>query len=217
MPGYVLLIEGSTSVVPTFATALQEKAVQVRVCTSGRQALALLAEIPPLAVVVNAPSLRSTGERICEQIKRQAPDIPLVWIVPAQKRVKHDKADVVLHLPFTVRKLYNRLRPYLENSNGRVLQVGVLKLDLETRQVTCLEKESYLTPRLVRILRLLIERRGQVVTRQEIFQQVWKTEYVEDMRTLDVHISWLRKAIEENPRKPRFLKTVRGVGYLLDL
>jgi DNA-binding response OmpR family regulator len=62
-----------------------------------------------------------------------------------------------------------------------------------------------------------MKRHGQVVTRQEIFQQVWNTEYVEDMRTLDVHISWLRKAIEENPRKPRFLKTVRGVGYLLDL
>jgi DNA-binding response OmpR family regulator len=57
---------------------------------------------------------------------------------------------------------------------------------------------------------------GEVLERESLFKQVWNTQYTEDTRTLDVHISWLRKALEENPRKPKYLKTVRGVGYRLD-
>jgi DNA-binding response OmpR family regulator len=58
---------------------------------------------------------------------------------------------------------------------------------------------------------------GEVLERKELFRQIWNTEYTVDTRTLDVHISWLRQAIEEEPHKPRFLKTIRGVGYRLDV
>jgi DNA-binding response OmpR family regulator len=58
---------------------------------------------------------------------------------------------------------------------------------------------------------------GEVLEREDIFRKVWNTEYTEDTRTLDVHISWLRQALEQDPRKPQFLKTVRGVGYRLDV
>jgi DNA-binding response OmpR family regulator len=58
---------------------------------------------------------------------------------------------------------------------------------------------------------------GEVVEREDLFRRVWNTEYTADTRTLDVHISWLRQAIEEDPRNPRFLKTIRGVGYRLDV
>jgi DNA-binding response OmpR family regulator len=58
---------------------------------------------------------------------------------------------------------------------------------------------------------------GEVVKREELFREVWSTEYTEDTRTLDVHISWLRATLEEDPRKPQFLKTIRGLGYRLDV
>ncbi len=217
MSGQVLLIEGHYAQYPSFGSPLMEKGIEVIACSSGKAALAELTKGTPSAIVLNAASLRSTGERICERLKRTAPDVPLIWIVPPQQKTRRDLADVVLHLPFTVRKLLNRLRPYLNEDNGRTLHVGVLKLDVESGWVTCLDREARLTPRLVRLLRVLMEHRGEVVERQALFKAVWRTEYVEDTRTLDVHISWLRKAIEENPRKPRFLKTVRGVGYLLDV
>jgi DNA-binding response OmpR family regulator len=78
-------------------------------------------------------------------------------------------------------------------------------------------KEERLTPRLTSLLHLFMLHPGEVLERDDIFRQVWKTEYIDDTRTLDVHVSWLRQAIEEDPRKPRFLKTIRGVGYRLDV
>ena len=62
-----------------------------------------------------------------------------------------------------------------------------------------------------------MERPGEVIDRTELFQAVWETEYTGDTRTLDVHISWLRQALEDDPRHPRYIKTVRGVGYRLDI
>ena len=62
-----------------------------------------------------------------------------------------------------------------------------------------------------------MEHHGEVVERENLFKQVWETDYTGDTRTLDVHISWLRRAIELDPLKPKFLKTIRGVGYRLDI
>jgi DNA-binding response OmpR family regulator len=78
-------------------------------------------------------------------------------------------------------------------------------------------KNTRLTPRLALLLQLLIEHRGEVVERETLFKRVWETDYTGDTRTLDVHISWLRRAIELDPNHPKFLHTVRGVGYRLDV
>jgi DNA-binding response OmpR family regulator len=76
--------------------------------------------------------------------------------------------------------------------------------------------EARLTPRMTHLLQVLLLHAGEAVERQNLFSEVWDTKYTADTRTLDVHISWLREALEENPRQPQFLKTIRGVGYRLD-
>jgi DNA-binding response OmpR family regulator len=91
-----------------------------------------------------------------------------------------------------------------------------LKLDLDQRRLTTGEKQVSLTPRLVTLLKSLMDKPGEVINRTDLFRLVWETEYIGDTRTLDVHISWLRQAIEEDPRHPKLIKTVRGVGYRLD-
>jgi len=78
------------------------------------------------------------------------------------------------------------------------------------------KRQTSLTPRLVTLLRILMEHPGEVIEREAIFRQVWDTAYTEDTRTLDVHISWLRRAVEIDIRNPRYIKTIRGVGYRLD-
>jgi len=88
---------------------------------------------------------------------------------------------------------------------------------MEKRIVRCQGKQTRLTPRLTRLLKSLIDHKGEVVERKELFSHVWETDYTDDTRTLDVHISWLRRAIEEVPEEPKFLKTIRGVGYRLDV
>ena len=98
-----------------------------------------------------------------------------------------------------------------------MLHTGPIRLDMGQRRVRCLGKQARLTPRLAAIFKTLMEHHGEVVERANLFSQVWETKYTEDTRTLDVHISWLRQALEVDPRHPRFLKTIRGVGYRLDV
>lgn len=90
------------------------------------------------------------------------------------------------------------------------MKSGPIELNMQTQLVTCQEKQTRLTPRLVKILEILMRNHGKVVKRDPLFKSVWETEYTGDTRTLDVHISWLRQAIEEDPRHPRLIKTVRG-------
>jgi len=73
-----------------------------------------------------------------------------------------------------------------------------------------------LTPLTAALLKELMAHAGEVVPRERLFCRIWQTDYTGDTRTLDVHISWLRKAIEKDPRRPRLIRTIRGVGYRLD-
>jgi len=111
----------------------------------------------------------------------------------------------------------NRIRPLLPTEQKDLLQVGMLQLDPNQRWVRIGNRQTSLTPRLVTLLKILMEKPGVVIERDTIFRTVWDTTYTEDTRTLDVHISWLRQAIEDNPRNPQIIKTIRGVGYRLDI
>ncbi len=126
-------------------------------------------------------------------------------------------ADIILSLPFTAQKLVNRIRHLLPGDAGDDIHAGPLHLDVEKRVVRCMDKQTRLTPRLMRLLKMLIDHRGEVIERKVLFSHVWETDYTDDTRTLDVHVSWLRRAIEDNPEEPIYLKTIRGVGYRLDV
>ena len=113
--------------------------------------------------------------------------------------------------------MVNRIRHLLPGDGKDSLHAGPIRLDLDKRIVRCLGRQTRLTPRLVRLLKILIEHPGEVIERRLLFSKVWETDYTDDTRTLDVHVYWLRRAIEADPEKPKFLKTVRGVGYRLDV
>ncbi|MDX9990473.1 MAG: response regulator transcription factor [Anaerolineales bacterium] len=214
----ILLIEGKKAEQPVFAAELQKKGFSVFVVPNGSQAVNKWAEIAPDLLVVNAASLGSSGVRIVQALReKQEERLPIILLVDASRPVDKSTADVVLVLPFTVQKLANRIKPYLPGDGANIIQAGPLRLDLEHRRVRCMGKNIRLTPRLSQLLQLLIEHRGEVVERESLFKQVWETDYTGDTRTLDVHISWLRKAIELDPNHPKFLHTVRGVGYRLDV
>jgi DNA-binding response OmpR family regulator len=218
MNATILLIEGKKAEQPAFASQLQKKGFSVFVVPNGSQALKQLNEIAPDLLVVNAASLGSSGVRIVQSLReKQEERLPILLLVGADTPAEKTAADVVLTLPFTIQKLVNRLKPYLPGDGTNIVHAGPLRLDLERRRVRCFGKNSRLTPRLVLLLQLLIEHRGEVVERENLFKHVWETDYTGDTRTLDVHISWLRQAIELDPKQPKFLHTVRGVGYRLDV
>ena len=217
MTDSLLVVEGRHADVPSFAAELQKKGFEVHAVKNGGTAVSRLERLNPSLVVVNAASLRSTGLRICRSIRGKNAKYPIVLVLAKEARVSKDVADAVLVLPFTAQKLANRIKPLLPGDGKNVVHVGPLRLDVEQRRVKCLGKNSKLTPRMVTLLHLLMDKHGEVVERDALFKKVWETNYTGDTRTLDVHVSWLRRAIELDPLKPKFLKTIRGVGYRLDV
>jgi DNA-binding response OmpR family regulator len=214
----LLIIERKRADYPAFTSALRKKGFDVELASSGNNALTRLAAgVVPDAIIVAAASLRTTGKRICQSLHTETENIPIILILDAGETIENGDADVVLNLPFTVQKLVNRLKHVLPTESDKTLRIGPIRLDVEQRIVRCLAKRTRLTPRLISLLSTLMQQHGEVIERKALFSQVWDTDYTDDTRTLDVHISWLRRAIEVDPLHPRFLKTIRGVGYQLDL
>ena len=214
----ILWIEGKRAEGPSFIPNLRRKGYAVEVVSTGNAALDRVVRLDPDLAVVNAASMRTSGKRICRSLRERMNGLPIVLIAGEEQPTPIDAcANVVLSLPFTSRKLLNSIVPLLPGNGGHMLHVGPIRLDVEHKRVRCQGREARLTPRLVTILRILMQHPGELMDRAVLFRQVWDTEYTGDTRTLDVHISWLRHALEEDPRNPQFLKTIRGVGYRLDI
>jgi DNA-binding response OmpR family regulator len=219
MPVKILWIEGKRAEGPSFISGMLDKGYELEIVPTGDAALSCLNDFAPDLVVLNAASLRSTGKRICRTLRDFMNGLPILLINDEGHLVTKEQvcANAILTLPFTIRKLHNRIIPLLPLEGKRLIHKGPIRLDMELKKVHCHGKEARLTPRLAHLLGVLLENAGAVVERERLFREVWETEYTGDTRTLDVHISWLRHAIEENPRKPMVLKTLRGVGYRLDV
>ena len=213
----ILSVEGSRGDHNSFTEDLRQKGYEVFKASSGSAGLKLLDGVKPNVVVIDAASLRTSGVRICQSFRKSDSEIPIVLIVDADVDVPEDvDANITLHLPFTVQKLINRMRVYRPTDDKYLVKVGPIVLNLQTQLVSSNGEQTRLTPRLVKILEILMTNHGKIVERDPLFKSVWETDYTGDTRTLDVHISWLRQAVEEDPKHPRLIKTVRGVGYKLE-
>src|SRR6187551_1174960 len=168
----IFVIEGKKAERPVFSAQLQKKGFLVFTAQNGSDALKRLDETAPDLVVVNAASLGSTGIRICQSLhEKQQEQLPIVLIVDEGKTVEKSAADIVLSLPFTAQKLVNRIKPLLPGDGKNVVHVGPIRLDLEKRRVRCLGKNTKLTPRLVTILNLLMDKHGEVLEREALFKK----------------------------------------------
>jgi len=218
MQARILWIEGNRIEGPSFIPTLRKKGYIVEVAGTGSEALSLLAISEPDLIVIHAASMRSSGKRICRSLSEKSSGTPIIIIASADHPANDIVgANTILTLPFTPRKLLNRISPLIPSDSGNLMHVGPIRLDLERKQLRCQGRETKLTPRLVYLLKVFMKHPGEVMEREQLFREVWSTEYTEDTRTLDVHISWLRHALEADPRNPQYLKTVRGVGYRLDV
>ncbi len=218
MKASILLIEGKRSTRPSFQMGLINKGYAVNSVPNGSSALIYLAETKPHVILVDSASMRTNGKRICQSLRENAPGIPIIVIAESSSNSSQAfQAEVVLVEPFTLQKLVNRIKTFVPNDKKNSLSAGPIELDLDQHLVRCGSRQSRLTPRLTSLLKMFLEKPGELIERKDIFQKVWETEYLGDTRPLDVHISWLRQKIEDDPRIPRFIKTIRGVGYRLDV
>lgn len=194
-----------------------EKRYQVLAASSGKQALALAREHPPQVVVLDAASMRTPGDRICQELRQGLADVPIVHIHPGPKDSAQSRADVLLFIPFTSRRLLNAISRLVKAQDDKIIRYGPLTMNPARRVLIVDGQETHLTPKQALLVETLLRHPGQTLERKTLMEKVWNTDYLGDTRTLDVHIRWLRKAIEADPSKPRYLRTVRGVGYRLEI
>lgn len=201
-----------------FVPALENKGYPVVVVPTGKAAIKELKRFQPDIAIIDAASMRTTGSRICDSIHEQDGNLSIILINSPKKLPENDfYNDFQLVLPFTIRKLENRIIPLSPGNGDEVIEVGPIQLDVERQVVRCHNKEEHITPRMTDLLRILLEEPGIVHERESLFTRVWNTDYTEDTRSLDVHINWLRKAIEIEPGDPRYIVTIRGVGYKIEV
>jgi DNA-binding response OmpR family regulator len=209
----ILLIERQTGTASTFATPLERKGYELVVVPTGSRALEQAGEIDPVLMILNAASLGSSGVRICSRLHDEV-GVPIIHIVEEGMSPPPDHmCHVFLRLPFTARKLVNRIKRLLPSNREHSIQVGSVELLSAVRVVKVPGKETRLTPKATSLLEVFLNHPGETLDRGYLMRQVWDTNYVGDTRTLDVHIRWIRQAIEPEPGSPHLIRTIRGVGY----
>jgi DNA-binding response OmpR family regulator len=212
----ILLIQRSGKSGRSFAPALESKGFEVEVVSTGKTALERGRQTWPDLVVLDAASLGTSGIRICQDLRNGLDGVPLIHILPEGHGSSDERsgpADISLEMPFTARKLINRINRLSPAAREGVLEVGPIKLTLGTRVVECYGREKRMTPKTARLLEALLRNPGRTLPRDFFMKRIWRTDYVGDTRTLDVHVHWVRQAIEPEPAKPCHILTVRGVGY----
>jgi DNA-binding response OmpR family regulator len=203
---------------PAFVQDLEDRGYWVSTAATGKEARDMMPGMDPDILIIDASSMRTTGTRLCRSFQSKYPDLPIILInspeyLPSNEVV----ADIHLIMPFTIRKLENRIIPLSPGDGDQIIKAGPIHLDVDRQLLKCRGREDHITPRMVELISLLIEHQGDVVEREILFSKVWKTDYTKDTRSLDVHINWLRKVIEDDPGNPELLRTVRGKGYILDI
>ncbi|MDX1413566.1 MAG: response regulator transcription factor [Candidatus Promineifilaceae bacterium] len=217
----ILLVEGARAGDGSLSLAISKAQFKVVTGNTGRQAIALAQENSPDLAVFDASSLRSNGARTCKRLRGVMGDRPIVHCrAKGQPEEPEIPADVFLEHPFTGRKLLNRIKDLLpaDPLKEEVVRFGHLLIFRSKRAVEIKGKgECRLTPKLSQLLEEFLRHPNELISRKQLMLHVWKTDYIGDTRTLDVHIRWVRECIEEDPSNPELLRTVRGKGFVLSI
>ena len=223
----VLLVEDDEGIATPLTAALRGDAYDVVRVATGRDALHALAEDPGgvAAVVLDLGLPDVDGVEVCRRLTERHPDVPVLILT-----ARTSEADIVVGLdagaddyvtkPFRLAELLARLRALLRRAGagGRtgdeppVLEVQDVRVDLAARRAWRGAEELDLTPKEFDLLALLVAEAGRVVTRERIMTDVWDTNWFGSTKTVDMHVSWLRRKLGDDAARPRYLTTVRGVG-----
>lgn len=222
--GPILLVEDEPSIAEAVRYSLEAEGFQVVVASDGRQALQCFAASQPCLVLLDLMIPHMSGLDVCRMI-RQESIVPIVMLTA--KDAESDKvvslemgADDYVTKPFSMRELISRIRAHLrrsamveEGSVPNLVSAGPVEIDFVRHVVKIRGSVAPLPPKEFALLEIFILRAGRLLTREVLISEVWGPDYFGDTRTLDVHVKRLRAKIEEDPHRPKYLNTIRGLGY----
>lgn len=192
---------------------LSSKGVDLAFAASQAQAEREVEQGRPSAIIVDGRSVGSRRQRICSALRRCAPQASIFLIDNGASDAPEDRAiDLRLQPPLEWQALTLLLQKPRKAQD--VIVSGPFRLCLGSQTLAGPFGERRLTPVLTDLMACLMRHPGEVLTRPMLMQEVWKTTYVGDTRTLDVHVSWMRKIIEPDSSEPVYILTRRGAGYV---
>ncbi|HEX2186169.1 MAG TPA: response regulator transcription factor [Chloroflexota bacterium] len=226
----ILLVDDEPTLISTVGYNLRREGHQVVTAGDGVRALDLARRERPDLIVLDLLLPKMDGLDVCRSI-RQSTSAALRAVPILMLTAKAEEVDKVVGLevgaddyvtkPFSMRELMARLKAMLRRTQMELKEpetelpfvFGNLEINPAQRRITRRGKEITLKPKEFDLLVFLLRHPGQVFSREQLLDQVWGFGHIGDIRTVDVHIRWLREKIERDPSKPKLLETVRGVGY----
>lgn len=228
----ILVVDDEQSIVTLLKYNLETAGYIVEVAYDGEEALKKVETEQPELIVLDVMLPKKDGIEVCKTIRSDKNLVPILMLT-----AKDNEFDRVLGLelgaddymtkPFSPREVVARVKAILRRSqfvneiekedvDDEDIIIGSIRIRPEFFEVYKEDELLELTPKEFELLLYLIERQGRVITREHMLNSVWNYEFAGDSRIVDVHISHLRDKLEENPKQPKLIKTVRGLGYKLE-
>ena len=225
----VLIVEDDPNLLDTLAYNLRKEGYKVVTAADGAKAVDIARSEQPDLILLDIMLPGLSGFEVCRILRRERM-VPILMLT-----AKDEETDIIVGLeigaddymtkPFSVRELLARIAAHLRRAkmasaptDGKPapLKIGELEVDIARHHASLSGIGLDLSPKEFDLLAFLARNKGLVFTREQLLEQVWDYDYTGENRTVDVHIRWLRRKIESDPARPRYLLTVRGTGYKLE-
>ena len=221
----ILVVDDEEHIAELISYNLTSNGYKVVIANNGIDAVKLAIEEKPSLILLDLMIPGKDGYDVCKDVRSNSEirNTPIIMLTAKSEEV--DKilglelgADDYITKPFSIRELLARVKAVLRRFNivepeSNVLVLGDLTADFDKREIFVKDKKLDLTLKEFELLEILIKNKGKILTRDTLLDKIWGYEYIGETRTVDVHIRYLRKKIEADDKKPKFIETIRGVGY----